>query len=166
MKSRIRNWFEQTHGGGFELLRHFLSRPFESEITSDSSEWLKVVIGGFAALASLGILGLKTYMGRYNGLQELGREFYLSGLREDLLTFITLAMALTAVLTLLRWPSLFPSTCDCLALGSYPVSARQIFVAKFTSQVALFTGYVIAISVVPALLFGIVISGPYQLNPS
>jgi predicted permease len=162
MRPNIRDWFEETHGGGFELLRHFLSRPFESEITSDSSEWLKVVIGALAALASLGILGLKTYTSRYNGLQQLGRDFYVHGIREDLLTFVTLAMALTAVLTLLRWPSLFPSVRDCLALASYPVSARQIFLAKFTSLVALFAAYVLAISVVPALLFAVVISGPYQ----
>jgi predicted permease len=162
MRSKIRIWFEETHGGGFELLRHFLSRPFESEIASDSSEWLRVVTGMLAALASMGILGLKTYITRYSGLQKLGRDFYVQGLREDLLTFITLAMALTAVLTLLRWPSLFPSVRDCLALASYPVSARQIFLAKFTSVVALFAAYVLAISVVPALLFAIAVSGPFQ----
>jgi predicted permease len=166
MRSKIHNWLQETHGAGFELLRHFWSHPFESEITSDSSEWIKVVSGVLAALASIGILGLKTYLGRYNGLQKLGRGFYIHGVREDLLTFITLAMALTAVLTLLRWSSLFPSVRDCLALASYPVNPRQIFAAKFTSVVALFAVYVLAISVVPALLFAIVISGPYQENAS
>lgn len=166
MTIKIRDWLEETHGGQLELLRYFLLHPFESEITSESGEWLKVVVGAFAALTSLAILGLKTYMGRYNGLHQASREFYPRGVREDLLTFVALVMALTAVLTLLRWQTLFPPAHDCLALARFPVNARRIFLAKFSSVVVLFAAYVIAATVVPAFLFAIVISGPYQEDPS
>src|SRR5437016_9777087 len=32
MTSRIRAWLDETHGAGFELVRHFLGRLFESEM--------------------------------------------------------------------------------------------------------------------------------------
>ena len=59
-------------------------------------------------------------------------------MREDLLSFLAIAMALTALLTLLQWQSLFPSLRDYLALAGFPVSARQIFVAKFGALVLVF----------------------------
>ncbi len=162
-------WMEETHRPGFELMRHFLARFFESEMLGASGEWRKVAIGLLAALFSLGALGLRTYWRRYYFLQSPDfstPELYRQGVREDLLIFIAVAMAVTALVTILQWQSLFPGLRDCLALAGLPVSARDIFLAKFGALVLLFAVFVLAMTGPPAALFAAVISGPWQENPS
>ena len=69
--SRSRIWLAETHSANFELLRHFLSRFFDSEM-SGAGEWQKVAIGIFAALVSFGIVAVRTYMERYDRMQDAG----------------------------------------------------------------------------------------------
>src|ERR1019366_6965241 len=72
----------------------------------------------------------------------------------------------TALLTLLQWQSLFPSLRDYMALTGFPVSARQIFLAKFTALVLLFAAFVLSLTGPLAGFFGVCIRGPWQENPS
>jgi hypothetical protein len=133
MIPRLRAWLEETHTSFFELVRHFLTAFFDSEMVSIPGEWQKVAIGIFAALFSAGILALKTYMQRYAHLQApefSSPQIYREAVRADLLPCIALAMALTALLTIVQWQSLFPSLRDCLALAGLPISTRDIFLAK------------------------------------
>src|SRR5262245_14759553 len=101
---QARAWSEETHGVKLELLRHFLLRFFDSEL-SGSGEWRKVAIGIFAALVSVSIVAFQTFMERYNLMQDAGlsAEAVLREMRIDQLTFIGIAMAITAVLTVLQW---------------------------------------------------------------
>src|SRR5262245_24390186 len=137
MMSKWQTWREETHAADFELLRHFLARLFDSEMAVTGGEWQKVAIGAFAALFSTGILAVKTYMLRYTVdlyAQPAGSDIghiYRQWVRGDMLSFVGLAMAVTALLTILFWQALFPGTRDCLALAGLPVSARQIFQAKY-----------------------------------
>src|ERR1700756_366888 len=50
MPRRLRSWLQETHGPGFELLRHFVVRFFDSEVTSLPGEWQKVAAGILAAV--------------------------------------------------------------------------------------------------------------------
>ncbi|HWF45641.1 MAG TPA: hypothetical protein VG168_01440, partial [Bryobacteraceae bacterium] len=152
-----------------ELLRHFVETFFDSEALAVSGEWKKTAIGVLAALLSFGIVVFKIYWDRYailNSLIHSTAALYRSELRSDLLLFIGLAFAVTAVLTLLQWQSLFPNRRDCLAFASLPISARDIFVAKSGALLLLFIGYVIAANLPWAILFSTAISGTWQENPS
>src|ERR1035441_6493615 len=93
-------------------------------------------------------------------------SLYHAAIREDLIMALVSAMAITAVLTLLQWRSLFPSLRDYMALTGFPVSARQIFLAKFTAILLLFAAFALALAAPLATLFAAVISGPWQENPS
>jgi hypothetical protein len=53
-----------------------------------------------------------------------------------------------------------------MALAGFPVSARQIFLAKFGALVLLFAAFVIALTGPLAGVFGVVIRGRWQENPS
>jgi predicted permease len=75
-------------------------------------------------------------------------------------------MAITALLTLLQWQSLFPSLRDYMALTGFPVSARQVFLAKFGALVLLFAAFVLSLTGPLAGFFGVVIRGQWQENPS
>jgi predicted permease len=170
MMTRLRAWRDETHGAGFELLRHFLARFFDSEMVSTPGEWLKVAVGLFAALLSVGILVVKTYMWRYTVevyVQAAAPgQVYREWIRGDMLSLIGCAMAITALLTVLLWQSLFPSARDCLALAGLPIGARQIFGAKFGALLVLFAAFALALNLPPALSFASVTSGPLQENPS
>ncbi len=166
---RLRVWLEETHGDTFELVRHFLARFFDSEMVATTGEWQKVAIGVFAAVVSLGIMGINTYWQRYALLQVPAIStpaLYQAAVREDLLMFLGLAMAITALVTLVQWDSLFPSLRDCLALAGFPVSARQIFFAKFSALVLLFAAFALALNAPISGLFSTAIGGPWQENPS
>jgi hypothetical protein len=106
---------------------------FESDMLAVSGEWRKAVTGFFAALVSLGLVVVQTYSERYTSLQLppstplICRE----ELRSDEFLFIGIVMAFTALLTLPQRQAQFPGLRDCLALAALPVSAGEVFVAKF-----------------------------------
>jgi predicted permease len=158
-------WLEETHGVRFELFRHFLARFFDTELTSEAGAWQKVGIGLAAALFSLAIVAINTYWKRYEFLQIPSlstRQAYYAGIRADMLSFIALAMVITAVLTALLWQRLFPTGRDRLALAGLPVNARQMFFAKLVALLSLFVAFVVLLSAPWALLFGAAASGPWQ----
>jgi predicted permease len=169
MTARLRQWLEETHSDTFELVRHFLARFFDTEIGASSDDWHKVAIGVFASLVSLGILGFTTYLARFRLLQDpinSTPQLYQAAVRGDLIGLLAITMAITALLTLLQWQSLFPSLRDYMALTGFPVSARQIFLAKFTALVLLFAAFVLSLTGPLAGFFGVCIRGPWQENPS
>jgi predicted permease len=167
MRQRLETWFQETHGTGFELVRHFLGGFFDSEASNESGEWLRVAIGVLAVLLSAAILAVDIYGGRYAGLFGYRTPaLFRSAMREDVLFFIAITMGLTALLTSIQWQSLFPNRRDVLALASWPVSARQIFAAKFASLLLIFGAYLIALVLPPTALFTMVTSYPWRENPS
>ncbi len=169
MISRFQQWLEETHSDTFELVRHFLARFFDSELGATSGDWQKVAIGVFAALVSIGLLCHQVSLARFGMLQTPAistPQLYSATVREDFLSLLAITMALTALLTLLQWHSLFPSLRDYLALTGFPVSARQIFFAKFSALVLLFTAYVASLTLPLAGFFANVITGRWQENPS
>lgn len=171
MTARVRRWFGRTHGGGFELLRHFLVGFFDNEMVTVPGEWQKTAIGVFASLVSISLAALWVYALRYKLLHAASFEIYRQGVREDLVTFIALTMVVTALLTILQWQSLFLSVRDCLALASLPVSPRQIFLAKFGSLIVIFAAFVVSMTLVPSILLAILASnllpsGHWFENPS
>ncbi len=169
MIARLRGWLEETHSDTFELVRHFLARFFDTEIGASAGDWQKVGIGIFASLVSLGLLGLNVYQARFRILQDplfSTPQKYHSVVREDLIGLLAIVMGITALLTLLQWQSLFPSLRDYLALAGFPVSARQIFLAKFTALILLAAAFVLSLTGPLAGFFAWVISGRWMENPS
>ena len=169
MTARLPQWLEETHSDTFELVRHFLARFFDTEIGASAGDWHKLAIGAFATLVSLGLLGLQVYQARFRILQDDAfstRQLYHATVHADFLGLLAITMALTALLTLLQWQSLFPSLRDYMALTGFPVSARQIFAAKFGALVLVFAAYAISLTGPLAGFFGWVIRGNWQENPS
>src|SRR5262249_33906549 len=146
-----------THGSGVELVRHFLGCSFDSEMFAGQGEWQKVAISAFAALVSVGSLMFPSYWKRYSFL--LSSPHYHQGLRDDVGTFVAIAMWITALPPAVQWQSLFPSLRDCLARASLPLRSRQIFSAKFLALLILVVALVLTLAVPTALLFGGVSSG-------
>jgi predicted permease len=171
MTARFREWLQETHNAGLELLRHFLGGFFDNEMVTVAGEWQKTAIGIFASMVSIALCALWVYSDRYKYLHAASFETYRSGVREDLVTFIALTMVVTALLTILQWQSLFLSLRDCLALASLPVSPREIFLAKFGSLIVIFVAFVVSMTFMPSILFAtltgnLLPSGHWFENPS
>jgi predicted permease len=171
MLPRIRSWLQETHGANVELLRHFLARFFDTESTSVPGEWQKVAAGILAAILSVAILLVRTFMERYDILdggsgEVAGAHFSAAGIYRaicfDQLLFIAIAMAITAVLTALQWQSLFPSLRDCLALAGLPVKPRQIFLAKSAALLIVFAVFVLSLCQLPSMIFIAITAGHYH----
>ena len=165
MKRRVRGWLDETHGSAWELVRHFLLRFFDNDMITIPGEWQKVAVGIFASLVSVGLALLGIYRDRYKHFESAPFSEYHQGVRDDLISFIAITMAVTALLTILQWQSLFPSLRDCLALAGLPVRPREIFLAKFAALMVVFTAFVTSMTGMPAILFTYLVTGRWQENP-
>ena len=177
MKPRLKAWVLKTHGAGFELVRHFLDRFFDSEMVTVPGQWAKVAIGVISTLVPAALLVLQMFWRRY-GCLEIGRPTrgcpgvadyraaYLWLVRADELWLIALAMCGATLVTTIYWRSLLPDRRDLLALASLPVSVRGIFAGKFGAVLMGFAGFVLAMNLLPSALFAVVISGRWQANAS
>ena len=56
MRERFADWLAETHGAGFELVRHFFLRFFDSDLITTPGQLEILVIGIFSSLASFGLL--------------------------------------------------------------------------------------------------------------
>ena len=169
--TRFHRWRHETHSAGIELLRHFLTGFFDNEMVTVPGEWQKVAIGIFASLVSFALAATWVYEERYKYLHAAAFETYRQGVRDDLMSFLALAMVITALLTILQWQSLFLSLRDCLALAGLPVSPRELFLAKFGSLTLIFAAFVLSLTGMPAILFAILTgtllpTGHWFENPS
>jgi predicted permease len=168
MTSRFRRWREETHGPAWELVRHFLLRFFDNEMITVPGEWQKVAVGLFASLVSVALAASAIYRDRYLGMHNAQIPFaqFRQAMRDDMISFIVLAMAVTALLTILQWQSLFPSLRDCLALAALPVNAREIFAAKFGAVMLIFGAFVLSMTAMPAILFSALVTSYAPANPN
>lgn len=143
-------WLDETHGTDFELVRHFFTSMFDSEMFSTRQQGLRVaaMILGFALPAGMLLMDPPYYHLPVLPTPENLRAIAIADELSTLLFF----SAVTGLLTLFAWQSLFPSRRDYLALASLPVESRQIFLARFVSVLLLATMLVIAMGIFPSIV--------------
>jgi hypothetical protein len=127
-----------------------------------------VAIGGFA-LALLGgmVLMDPAYTAKYRFLAGLPTPGpFRAAVVADELALVTLAAAITGLLALLQWQSLFPSRRDYLALAALPVRSRQVFAARFIAVVVFSAAIVVVLNILPSLIVPVQFAGRWQKNPS
>jgi len=145
------SWLEETHGTKFELVRHFLARMFDSEMFSARGQWLRPAVSAFAMALPAGMLLLDPpYLP--HGFAIPPPETLRAGAIADELGLLTFLFAITGVVALLAWQSLFPSRRDYLATAGLPVRSRQIFAARFASMAVFALVLVAAMNVLPSLM--------------
>src|ERR1051326_5433636 len=101
MTAGFRQWREETHGPAWELVRHFVARFFDNEMITIPGEWQKVAVGLFASLISFALAAASIYRDRYLGMHDahVSSRLFQQAIRDDLISFLVLAMAVTALLT-------------------------------------------------------------------
>ena len=158
----LRDWLEETHSTAFELRRHFFRRFFSSELISDPSQ-AKIVVGGALGIViSLSLMFAQAYYQKYRELLEFDSpEPYRRAVLADVLFLVTLVMTVTALLTTIQWPALFPDLRDYLALASLPVRMREIFLAKVSALAYAAVLIIACIALLPSIIVPAVMLGRY-----
>ena len=143
-------WLEETHGTNFELVRHFLARMFDSEMFTARGQWRTVAVSAFALAIPAGMLLLDPPY-YHRAIAKTPATLRAVAIADEV-ALLTLVMAITGVLALLAWQSLFPSRRDYLALAGMPVRGRQVFVARFVSVLLLATVITGTMSILPSVM--------------
>jgi hypothetical protein len=163
----MREWLRDTHGPNFELLRHFVLRFFDSELTTTPDHWKTPALGAFSLLLPWFPLFAQPLMGKYAYFSSLPTPApYRHAVQADELWLLTLMMSVIGLVTAVKWQGLFPGLRDYQVLGTLPLRARQIFQAKFAALVLVITFSIAVLTALPALTFPLVSAGRWQINPS
>lgn len=165
MRQRIRDWFEETHGTRFELLRHFLARFFDSDLVATPGEWAKVAAGVAGVLASLWIILARVLAAKYSALIRYSERSGLNladlcrhEFRADQLMLIVLAMSATMLLVAVLWWSMYPTLRDYRTLACLPIRASEIFTAKLAGLLLVFGTFVLIVAAPAAIiLYGLTV---------
>jgi len=156
----------ETHGRKFELLRHFLSSMFDSELSAAGGQWKPVAIGCFTLLLPGGLLLMDQ--------RNAARLRYLSGLDSAApfkaavmgteLGVLTLVFAITGLIALAQWQALFPSRRDYLALAGFPIRPRQVFAARAAAVLFFATVVVVSLNATPSVIIPMRFGGTFTAH--
>lgn len=115
----MKEWLRETHGPGFELLRHFLWRFFDSDLITTPGQMAGVLLGALPVVFQWFFLLVQPLHHKYEYLSQLATPgAYREAIRADELWLITLMMSAIGLLTAIKWQFLFPDLRDYRALGA------------------------------------------------
>lgn len=163
----MRKWLHETHGPGFELLRHFLRRFFDSDLVTHPGQTATALIGAFALFVPWFPVIVGPLHQKYAYFSKLSAPGpYREAVRADELWLITLTMSAIGLLTALKWQALFPGPRDYRSLAGLPLRARQIFGAKLAALLLVSTAAIVTLALVPSVLFPMVSGGRWAWSAS
>lgn len=141
----------------WRLVSHFGMRLFSG--AGDSSEGgLGLSVSAILAmLAAPGAFISILLFDKYSSLLRFLRgnhyfDPYAASL-PDQYFFLTFAMVITGIVTVLKWDSIFPDRRDYMNLAPLPVATRQIFLANITAIVLIALAFAIDVNAVSSILF-------------
>ncbi len=163
----MREWLRETHGPGFELLRHFLLHFFDSDLVTTSGQTGPALAGALSIFVPMFPLIEQPLRQKYAYFSHLAVPGpYRLAVRADELWLITLMMSAIGLLTAIKWQALFPGLNDYRTLGSLPLRAWQIFAAKLSALFVVATVAMVTLNLVPGLMFPVVSTGRWAFLPA
>jgi hypothetical protein len=162
----MKRWLRQTHGAGFELLRHFLRRFFDSDLVTTPGQTAGVLIAAVPFVFEWFLLLVYPLAHKYAYLSQLPQPGpYREAVRADELWLITLTMSAIGLLTAIKWQFLFPDLRDYRALAGLPLRPAQIFGAKLAALLVA-SAALLAVNFLPTLGFPALTASRWALEPS
>ena len=153
----MREWLRETHGPGFELLRHFLLHFFDSDLVTASGQTAPALAGALSIFVPMFPMITGPLQHKYAYFSHLPSPGpYRLAVRADELWLITLMMSAIGLLTAVKWQALFTGLADYRALGSLPLRTWRIFAAKLLALLVVVTAAMVTLNLVPGLMFPVV----------
>jgi len=72
--------------------------------------------------------------------------------------FLTFSMAITGIVTVLKWDNIFPDRRDYMNLAPLPIATSQIFLANVTAIVLIAVAFAVDVNAVSSLFFPMVVT--------
>lgn len=142
----------------FVLTAHLFRRFFDNEFVSESGE---SHLGFLRILILLGLPGvfytLYSYA-PYDLIAQVRPDLYEPYSMRDELGFVSIAMMVVGLVTILEWDTLFLDRLDFLTLVPLPLSVRRIFGAKVLALLLLLSSVTIAVGGAGTILYPLVAS--------
>jgi hypothetical protein len=165
VRQSIDRWAARPFG---RLVRQFLDRTVSGSNASADSD-LDLGIGGLLGLLAtpgaftcfLLLDKYSTFLNWYRGRRHI--DIYLVSLSDKYL-FIALAMAVTGIVTVLKWDKILPDSQDYLNLAPLPVRRRTILLANAAAIAIAVLVFAIDVNAVPSVLFPLFVSSSGEIG--
>ena len=167
----IGRWIEEFVARPFgRLVQHFLVRLSRGGQDSSSSEFELGIGALLGILAAPGAFQCFLLLDRYSTFLNwfrgrLRQNLFLTSI-PDKYEFIALAMAVTGIVTVLKWDKILPDAQDYLNLAPLPVRPRNILLANAAAIAIAVIVFSIDVNGIPVLLFPLFVSEAAQLSPA
>jgi hypothetical protein len=163
----MKECLRETHGPGFELLRHFLRRFFDSDLITTPGQMAGVMIGALPVFFQWFFLLIQPLHHKYEYLSQLATPSpYREAIQADELWLITLMMSAIGLLTAIKWQFLFPDLRDYRALGALPLGPLQIFGSKLIALLLIASAALVTVNLLPSIGFPALSAGRWAFQPS
>jgi hypothetical protein len=154
-----RRWTRLMERPFWRLVAHFGMRLFSGNGEGGLDLGVGTILGLLAAPgAFISILLLDKYSSLlrfFRGNQNF--DAYASSL-PDQYFFLTFSMAITGIVTVLKWDSIFPDRRDYVNLAPLPIPTRTIFIANITAIVFIAVAFAVDVNAVSSILFPMVVT--------
>jgi|SRR5579872_3091181 len=164
-KSSLQSWRSRPFG---RLVEHFLVRLARGGQDASSSEFelgIGPLLGLLAAPGAFQCFLLldkySTFLNWYRG--RMRQNLFLTSI-PDKYEFIALAMAVTGIVTVLKWDKILPDSQDYLNLAPLPVRPRNILLANAAAIAMAVVVFSIDVNGLPVVLFPLFVSAAAQLT--
>jgi hypothetical protein len=143
------------------LVGHFLARvaaPSGSAGQDSASTEFEVGVGGLLGLlAAPGAFGCFLLLDKYSSLLNwmrgrLHQDLLMTSLPDKYL-FLSLAMAVTGIVTVLKWDRILPDSQDYLNLAPLPIRPRRILLANAVAILFAVVTVAVDVNAIPSVLF-------------
>lgn len=154
----IRRYARRFAGRPFgRLVGHFLARLVRGGQDASSTEFELGVGGLLGVLAVPGALTSFLMMDKYSSFLNwyrghLHNDIYQVSLPDKYL-FISLAMAVTGIVTVLKWDKILPDAQDYLNLAPLPIRSRTVFLANAGAIAIAVLVLAVDVNAVPTFFF-------------
>lgn len=161
IRSRLRQWWqkETVRRPYLLLVRHFAQRTVGA---SDTASDVDLSAGGALALLAVpGAFASFALMGKYSSLVQWLRGLHIDPYRvsiSDEYFFIVYSMAITGLVTLLRWDHLLPGRRDYMNLAPLPLKLRSIFLANVTALASIALVFAVDVNAVSSFVFPMLVT--------
>jgi len=148
------------------LVGHFLARLVRGGNEAASTEFELGVGGLLGLLAVPGAFSCLLLLDKYSTFLNWMRgrlhdDLYVTSLPDKYL-FLSLAMAVTGIVTVLKWDRILPDAQDYLNLASLPIRPRSILLANAAAIAIAVTVFAIDVNGVSAVFFPLIVTAAAQ----
>jgi hypothetical protein len=158
---------ERLRRGSFvRLVRHFLDRLVRGGQDADASDFELGIGGLLGLLAAPGAFSCLLLLDKYSTLLNWIRgrprpDLYIASFPDKYL-FLSLAMAVTGLVTVLKWDKILPDAQDYLNLAPLPVRPRAILLANAAAIALAVVVFAVDVNGASMILFPLIVTSAAQ----